>query len=152
MRPSGPAGSSTRAPSTSRSAPCSGRTGKPFKTRDGGTVALGDLLDEAVARGRTVVDAKSPELPEDERAAIARAVGIGAVKYADLAGSRQRDYAFSFDRMLALEGNTAPYLQYASVRAARVAVRAGEASAAVTVLGAEAERTLIVTARSSSRT
>jgi arginyl-tRNA synthetase len=123
-----------------------GPDGKPFKTRDGGTVALGDLLEEAVARGRTVVDAKSPDLPEDERAAIARAVGIGAVKYADLAGSRQRDYAFSFERMLALGGNTAPYMQYACVRAARVAVRAGETPAAVTVVGAEAERTLILTA------
>ena len=70
-----------------------GEDGKPFKTRSGGTIRLSDLLDEAVERARAVVDAKSPELPEDERAAIANAVGIGAVKYADLSTSRQRDLA-----------------------------------------------------------
>ena len=85
-----------------------GEDGKPFKTRSGGTIRLSDLLDEAVERARAVVDAKSPELPEDERAAIANAVGIGAVKYADLSTTRQRDLLFSFDRMLALDGNTAP--------------------------------------------
>ena len=73
-----------------------------------------------------MVDAKSPELPEAERAAIAGAVGIGAVKYADLSTTRQRDLVFSFDRMLALDGNTAPYLLYACVRAGSIGARAGE--------------------------
>ena len=90
-----------------------GEDGKPFKTRSGGTIRLSDLLDDAIVRARRVVDDKSPELPEAERAEIARAVGIGAVKYADLSTSRQRDLLFSFDRMLALNGNSAPYLMYA---------------------------------------
>ena len=94
-----------------------GEDGKPFKTREGGTVPLADLLDEAIVRARAVIDAKSPELPDAERAAIARTVGIGAVKYADLSSEPPARLLFSFDRMLALDGNTAPYLQYAHVRA-----------------------------------
>jgi arginyl-tRNA synthetase len=121
-----------------------GEDGKPFKTRSGGTIRLSDLLDEAVERARAVVDAKSPELPEDERAAIANAVGIGAVKYADLSTSRQRDLLFSFDRMLALDGNTAPYLLYACVRAGSIGTRAGETSTEVTVLAEPQERALVV--------
>jgi arginyl-tRNA synthetase len=121
-----------------------GEDGKPFKTRSGGTIRLSDLLDEAVERARAVVDAKSPELPEDERAAIANAVGIGAVKYADLSTSRQRDLLFSFDRMLALDGNTAPYLLYACVRAGSIGIRAGEASTEVTKLAEPQERALVV--------
>ena len=121
-----------------------GEDGKPFKTRSGGTIRLSDLLDEAVERARAVVDAKSPELPVDERAATANAVGIGAVKYADLSTSRQRDLLFSFDRMLALDGNTAPYLLYACVRAGAIGVRAGETSTEVTVLAEPQERALVV--------
>jgi arginyl-tRNA synthetase len=121
-----------------------GEDGTPFKTRSGGTIRLSDLLDEAVERARAVVDAKSPELPEDERAAIANAVGIGAVKYADLSTSRQRDLLFSFDRMLALDGNTAPYLLYACVRAGSIGTRAGETSTEVTVLAEPQERALVV--------
>ena len=93
-----------------------GEDGKPFKTRSGETVKLADLLDEAEERAFKVVSEKSPDLPEAERREIARVVGIGAVKYADLLPNRQSDYVFSWDKMLALNGNTAPYLQYAYAR------------------------------------
>ncbi|MBN1124798.1 MAG: arginine--tRNA ligase [Sedimentisphaerales bacterium] len=93
-----------------------GEDGKPFKTRSGGTVKLRDLLEEAVQRARTVVEEKNPDLDEDTKHQIARAVGIGAVKYADYSTNRNSDYIFSFDRMLSLEGNTAPYMQYAYAR------------------------------------
>jgi arginyl-tRNA synthetase len=93
-----------------------GDDGKPFKTRSGENVRLAELLDEAEERALQVVTAKSPELPESVRRDIARVVGIGAVKYADLLPNRQSDYVFSWDRMLALTGNTAPYLQYAYTR------------------------------------
>ena len=77
---------------------------------------LGDLLDEAVERAFKIVSEKNPELSESQRREIARIVGLGAVKFADLLPNRQSDYVFSWDKMLALEGNTAPYLQYACVR------------------------------------
>jgi len=93
-----------------------GEDGKPFKTRSGGTVKLAELLDEAVERAMAVVEQKNPELSADRKQQIAEAVGIGAVKYADYSTNRQSDYVFSFDRMLALEGNTAPYMQYAYAR------------------------------------
>jgi arginyl-tRNA synthetase len=93
-----------------------GEDGKPFKTRSGETVKLADLLDEAEERAFTAVSEKSPELPEAQRREIARIVGIGAVKYADLLPNRQSDYVFSWDKLLALNGNTAPYLQYAYAR------------------------------------
>jgi arginyl-tRNA synthetase len=93
-----------------------GDDGKPFKTRSGETVKLADLLDEAEERAFKVVSEKSPELPEAARREIARIVGIGAVKYADLLPNRQSDYVFSWDKLLALNGNTAPYLQYAYAR------------------------------------
>jgi arginyl-tRNA synthetase len=93
-----------------------GEDGKPFKTRSGETVRLSELLDEAEERALKVVSEKSPELPESQRREIARVVGIGAVKYADLLPNRQSDYVFSWDKMLALNGNTAPYLQYAYAR------------------------------------
>jgi arginyl-tRNA synthetase len=93
-----------------------GEDGKPFKTRSGETVKLADLLDEAEERAFAVVSQKSPDLPEASRREIARIVGIGAVKYADLLPNRQSDYVFSWDKMLALSGNTAPYLQYAYTR------------------------------------
>jgi arginyl-tRNA synthetase len=119
-----------------------GDDGKPFKTRTGGTVALAGLLDDAIERARRVVDEKSPELPDAERAQIARTVGIGAVKYADLSTSRQRDLLFSFERVLALDGNTAPYLLYAHVRAAAIADRAGASSGTVAALTEPAEKAL----------
>lgn len=93
-----------------------GDDGKPFKTRSGDTVKLGDLLDEAVERALKVVTDKNPDLPDAQKQEIARVVGIGAVKYADLLPNRQSDYIFSWDKMLALNGNTAPYLQYAYAR------------------------------------
>jgi arginyl-tRNA synthetase len=97
-----------------------GEDGKPFKTRSGDTVKLGDLLDEAESRALAVVNAKNPDLPEAQRKEIARVVGIGAVKYADLLPNRQSDYVFSWDKMLSLQGNTAPYLQYAYARIASI--------------------------------
>jgi len=93
-----------------------GENGKPLKTRSGENVKLKELLDEAVARAHKVVDEKNPELPGDEKDRIAKAVGIGAVKYADYCNNRTSDYIFSFDKMLAMEGNTAPYMQYAYAR------------------------------------
>jgi arginyl-tRNA synthetase len=93
-----------------------GEDGKPFKTRSGDTVKLADLLDEAEERAFKVVSEKNPELPEAQRREVARVVGIGAVKYADLLPNRQSDYVFSWERMLSLQGNTAPYLQYAYAR------------------------------------
>ena len=89
---------------------------KMFRTRAGDTVKLVDLLDEAVARAQAAVQSKNPALGPDERDAVARMVGIGAVKYADLSTDRIRDYVFDWDRMLAFEGNTAAYLQFARVR------------------------------------
>jgi len=93
-----------------------GEDGKPFKTRSGETIKLADLLDEAEERALKVVTEKNPNLPDTERKEIARVVGLGAVKYADLLPNRQSDYVFSWDKMLALNGNTAPYLQYAYAR------------------------------------
>jgi arginyl-tRNA synthetase len=93
-----------------------GADGKMFRTRAGESVKLVDLLDEAVARAAAAVEEKNPDLSTGERDVVARMVGIGAVKYADLSTDRIRDYVFDWDRMLAFEGNTAPYLQYARVR------------------------------------
>lgn len=104
-----------------------GEDGKPFRTRSGGTVRLKDLLDEAEQRALRVVTEKQPDLPEDRRRAIAHAVGIGGVKYGDLSKDRVSDYVFSFDKMLALDGNTAPYLQYAHARIRSIFRKAGNA-------------------------
>lgn len=101
-----------------------GKDGKPFKTRSGGTVRLSDLLDEAVERAEKLIRSKNPELSEDELQKVVTAVGIGAVKYADLSKSRTTDYIFDWDNMLAFEGNTAPYMQYAYTRVASIFKRA----------------------------
>jgi arginyl-tRNA synthetase len=93
-----------------------GSDGKPFKTRTGGTVKLADLLVEAVERAEKLVREKNSDLNEEEITTIARKVGIGAVKYADLSKTRTNDYIFDWDSMLSFEGNTAPYLQYAYTR------------------------------------
>ncbi len=93
-----------------------GKDGTPFKTRDGGTVKLVDLLDEAQQRAFDLVTKKNPDLDEATRKSIAKTVGIGAVKYADLSKNRASDYIFNWDSMLSFEGNTAPYLQYAYAR------------------------------------
>ena len=93
-----------------------GPDGKPFKTRSGQTVRLSDLLDEAEERAFDVVTKKNPDLSEVVRREIARVIGLGALKYSDLSNNRQSDYVFDWDKMLSLQGNTAPYLQYAYTR------------------------------------
>ena len=102
-----------------------GEDGKPFKTRTGGTVKLAELLEEAVVRAEAVVKGKSTELSAEEIAEVARKVGIGAVKFADLSKNRTSDYIFSWDAMLSFEGATAPYLQYAYTRVSSIVRRAG---------------------------
>lgn len=89
---------------------------KPFKTREGDTVRLSDLLDEAERRAAAILAEKATDLSADERAAVAHVVGIGALKYGDLSNDRVKDYVFEWDRMLAFDGNTAPYLQYSYTR------------------------------------
>lgn len=102
-----------------------GDDGKVLRTRAGQSVKLADLLEEAVVRASAVIAEKNPELDDQTRAAVARAVGIGAVKYADLSTDRTRDYVFDVDRMVSFEGNTAPYLQYARARICSIFRRAG---------------------------
>ncbi len=129
-----------------------GEDGRPFKTRAGENVRLSDFIAEAVERAARAVDQKNPDLPERERAAIAEAVGIAAIRHADLASDRVKDYVFTFDRMLAFEGNTGPYLLYALVRIKSIfrkaAERLGEdavrraAAASPFVAGAPDEKTL----------
>ncbi len=103
-----------------------GEDGKAIKTRTGNPIKLKDLLGEAEQRARAIVDEKNPSLPEEEKAAIARAIGIGAIRYADLAQNRTSDYVFSWDKVLSLEGNTAPYLLYAVARIHSIFARMGE--------------------------
>ena len=102
-----------------------GLDGKMLASRSGVSVKLVDLLDEAVNRARAIIEEKNPELDTEQRAAVAQAVGIGAVKYADLSTDRVKDYVFDLDRMVAFEGNTAPYLQYARARICSIFARAG---------------------------
>ena len=102
-----------------------GDDGKPFKTRSGETVKLADLLDEAEERAFKVVSEKNPDLPGAQRKEIARVVGLGAIKYADLSPNRQSDYVFSWDKMLAFNGNTAPYVQYAYARIRSIFAKGG---------------------------
>ena len=124
-----------------------GDDNKPFKTRTGDNVKLIDLLDEAVERAAAAVAEKNPDLGDVERAEVAQAVGVGAIKYADLSNDRVKDYVFAWDRMLAFDGNTAPYLQYAQVRARSILRRAAEEGkggpgAVVLTEGAERELAL----------
>ncbi|HEX9229387.1 MAG TPA: arginine--tRNA ligase [Arthrobacter sp.] len=102
-----------------------GEDGKILKSRSGAPVKLMALLEEAVDRARAVIDASRPELTDAERAATARQVGIGAVKYADLSVGHDTEYVFDFDRMLALSGNTGPYVQYAAARIRSILRKAG---------------------------
>ncbi|GAA0857653.1 arginine--tRNA ligase [Aliiglaciecola litoralis] len=102
-----------------------GTDGKPFKTRSGDTVKLADLLDEAVERAEKVMAERISDFSPEERKAIARKIGISAVKYADLSKNRTTDYIFNWDSMLSFEGNTAPYLQYAYSRANNIFKNAG---------------------------
>jgi arginyl-tRNA synthetase len=102
-----------------------GEDGKAFKTRSGETIKLANLLEEAEERAFRLVSEINAELSEPQRKEIARVVGLGAVKYADLVPNRQSDYVFSWDKMLALNGNSAPYLQYAYARTRSVFRKAG---------------------------
>jgi len=102
-----------------------GDDGKALRTRDGGTIKLKELLGEAEDRAFTLVTEKTPDLPEAERRAIARAVGISSVQYADLSQNRSSNYVFSWEKMLTFEGNTAPYLLYAVTRVRSIFRKAG---------------------------
>jgi arginyl-tRNA synthetase len=98
---------------------------KRLRSRSGEAVRLIDVVDEAIARGQAAVAEKNPDLPADERASVGHAVGVGALKYADLSSDRIKDYVFDWDRMLSFNGNTAPYLQYAHARICSIFRRAG---------------------------
>jgi len=98
-----------------------------MSTRKGRVVFLEDLLAEAIARAGDIVKEKNPELPEAERDQVARIVGVGAVKYADLSQSRVKNIVFDWDRMLSLDGDSAPYLQYTYVRARGIMRKGSEA-------------------------
>ncbi|MCL6422577.1 arginine--tRNA ligase [Brachybacterium sp. JHP9] len=122
-----------------------GEDGKILRTRSGSSLRLMALLEEAVAKARTVIDELRPDLSEDERASIAHDIGIGGVKYADLSTAHDSDYVFDLDRMLALTGNTAPYLQYAVARIRSISRRAaaqGIAPASAPLVENAAERAL----------
>jgi arginyl-tRNA synthetase len=103
-----------------------GENRKLMKTRSGENVPLRDLLDEACGRARKIVEEKNPDLSDAEKIDIAQKIGIGAIKYADLSQYRMTDYVFSWDKMLSLQGNTAPYLQNAYVRIRSIFRKAGE--------------------------
>ena len=118
-----------------------GTDGKMLKTRSGGSTKLIDLLDEAVERAAAIVAERS-ELSAVEQAAVAEAIGIGGVKYADLSSDRIRDYTFDYDRMLATDGNTAAYLQYAAARCRSILRRAEEAPQGAVLIAEPAERAL----------
>jgi arginyl-tRNA synthetase len=113
-----------------------GEDGKALRTRDGENIKLRQLLDEAETRALAVVREKSPELPEAEQRQIAEVVGVSAVQYADLAQNRSSNYVFSWDKMLALEGNTAPYLLYAVARIRSIFRKAGLDAATLPLAGA----------------
>ncbi len=124
-----------------------GTDGKPFRTRAGEVVKLAELLDEAEARALALVTEKNPDLDPAQRREIARVVGIGAVKYADLSKNRTSDYVFDWDQMLSFDGNTAPYLQYAYARIQSVFRRGEIEASALTgqvVIGEPSEHTLAV--------
>ncbi len=124
-----------------------GKDGRPFKTRAGGTVRLVDLLDEAQDRAKKLIESKNPELDESEKETIATTVAMAAVKYADLSKHRTTDYIFDWDNMLAFEGNTAPYMQYAYTRVASIFAKAGvsmEDIAGELVVSQEKEKALTV--------
>ncbi|MBF4999010.1 arginine--tRNA ligase [Nocardia sp. BSTN01] len=110
-----------------------GPDGRPFKTRAGGTVRLMDLLDDAFTKAREVVADKDPDLDPAELDNIAEQAGIGAVKYADLSTSRVKDYTFDLDRMIAFNGNTSVYLQYAHTRIRSILRKAGEPAPVVDI-------------------
>ena len=123
-----------------------GEDRKIMKTRSGENVGLADVLTEAIDRARKMLDARPEKLPPEEVESIAQTIGLGAVKYAELSQHRLSDYVFSWDKLLALDGNTAPYLQNAYVRIRSIFRRADE-SANLSVpltLDEPAERTLAI--------
>jgi arginyl-tRNA synthetase len=125
-----------------------GKDGRPFKTRAGGTVRLADLLDESEVRAAKLIEAKNPDLDAAEKDKIAKTVAMAAVKYADLSKHRTTDYIFDWDNMLAFEGNTAPYMQYAYTRVASIFKRANVNLADLThpiVINDEKEQALLST-------
>jgi arginyl-tRNA synthetase len=105
-----------------------GEDRKLMKTRSGENVPLRELLEEACKRARKIIEEKNPQLSDDEKSDIAQKIGIGAVKYADLSQYRMTDYVFSWDKMLSLQGNTAPYLQNAYVRIRSIFRKTGESA------------------------
>jgi len=107
---------------------------KMLRSRSGSSVKLVDLLDEAIDRADAAIAEKNAELTGDDRAAVARMIGIGAVKYADLSTDRVKDYVFDLDRMVSFDGNTGPYLQYAHARICSIFRRAGVDRASVRAL------------------
>ena len=119
------------------------KSGKPFKTREGGTIKLIDLLDEAIYRAKEAIK-KSVEYEEDEIEEIAKVVGIGAVKYADLSINRESNYIFDWDKMLSFEGNTALYHQYAYARIQSILRRYGKAVQGKIAIEDEVERKLVL--------
>lgn len=120
-----------------------GKDGKMFKTRSGETVKLMALIDEGLERAFKEVSERFPDLDEETRQRVARQVGIGAFKYADLSGDRVKDYTFDLDRMIQFEGNTAGYIQYAHARCRSILRNAGrEPSAGAVVIDEPAEKQL----------
>ena len=111
-----------------------GEDRKLMKTRSGDNVPLRDLLEEACKRARKIIEEKNPHLSDEEKIDIAQKIGIGAVKYADLSQYRMTDYVFSWDKMLSLQGNTAPYLQNAYVRIRSIFRKAGESAPKIDML------------------
>ncbi len=125
-----------------------GQDRKPFKTRTGGIVRLVELIDEAESRALSIIEAKNPDLPAEQKALAARIIGVGAMKYADLSSDRIKDYVFDWDKMLAFDGNTAPYLQNAYVRIQSIFRKAGpehgQREPAALLLTASHERALML--------
>lgn len=123
-----------------------GKDGRPFKTRSGDLVKLSELVNEGISRAQELVTAKNPDLEPETRADIARAVGVGAIKYADLAKNRTNDYVFDWDAMLSFEGNTAPYLLYAYTRIRSILKKQDitDFSSTEILIGEAAERTLVI--------
>jgi arginyl-tRNA synthetase len=119
------------------------KSGKPFKTRDGGTVKLVDLLDEAVARAKETIQDRNVH-SDDELETVAKAIGIGAVKYADLSINRESNYIFSWDKMLSFEGNTALYMQYAYARIHSILYKYGGEVHGDIIVGDEIEHRLVL--------
>jgi arginyl-tRNA synthetase len=116
-----------------------GEDRKLMKTRSGENVPLRELLEEACRRARKIIEEKNPDLSEAEKIDVAQKIGIGAVKYADLSQYRMTDYVFSWDKMLSLQGNTAPYLQNAYVRIRSIFRKAGESPVATPLSGVREE-------------